>query len=79
MTSVNKTTSAALCPGCDTKIYFHRPPKLGDFVSCTECGDMVEVINLAPLTLDWSIDDDDDVWLDDDDDNDDEISDDDFD
>ncbi|MFN2126104.1 MAG: hypothetical protein ACK2UP_21630 [Candidatus Promineifilaceae bacterium] len=72
----------ALCPGCSNEISFYRPPQLGEFVTCPQCGDLVEVVSLSPLTLDWSADiDDDDDWQDewnDDDDYDDDDYDDDF-
>ncbi len=58
----------AQCPGCNNEIAFYKVPKLGEFVTCSECGDLVEVVNLSPLTLDWSADIDDEDWLEDTDD-----------
>jgi lysine biosynthesis protein LysW len=55
----------AQCPGCDNEIVFHKYPKLGEFVTCSKCGDLVEVVSLSPLTLDWSADIDDEDWLED--------------
>ena len=57
---------AAHCPGCKNEILFYRNPRLGEFVTCPKCGDLVEVVSLSPLTLDWSadIDDDDEEWPD---------------
>ncbi len=55
-------TVSAPCPGCHNDIILDRMPKLGSFVTCPTCGDLVEVISLSPLTLDWSLDIDDDVW-----------------
>ena len=55
----------AQCPGCNNDIAFYKVPKLGEFVTCSECGDLVEVVNLSPLTLDWSADIDDEDWLED--------------
>ena len=54
----------AQCPGCSNEIHFNHHPKLGEFVTCPECGDLVEVVSLSPLTLDWSADIDDDDWVD---------------
>jgi len=45
---------SAHCPGCNNEIFFYRSPKLGEFVTCPECEDLVEVVNLSPLSLDWS-------------------------
>jgi lysine biosynthesis protein LysW len=59
-----RRTLFASCPGCDNDIYFDRLPELGTFVTCPECGDLVEVVDLSPLTLDWSADFDDEDWPD---------------
>jgi lysine biosynthesis protein LysW len=64
MTIQTNYTISAACPGCKNNIMFQQVPKLGEFVSCPECGDMVEVVNLSPLTLDWSADIDDEEWPD---------------
>jgi lysine biosynthesis protein LysW len=65
MTTETRKSIIAICPGCRNEIFFYRAPRLGEFVTCPECGDLVEVVNLSPLTLDWSPDiDDDDDWQD---------------
>jgi lysine biosynthesis protein LysW len=64
MTTNTRRSIIAVCPGCQSEIFFYRNPKLGEFVTCPECGDLVEVVNLSPLTLDWSPDIDDDEWQD---------------
>ena len=48
-----KRTITAKCPGCSCNILFYREPKLGEFVTCPECREMVEVMILSPLTQDW--------------------------
>lgn len=58
---ISKTVYAP-CPGCQTDIYIDHYPKLGEFVTCPECGDLVEVVSLSPLILDWSPDLDDEDW-----------------
>ncbi len=58
------------CPGCNTKIRFYDHVELGEFVSCEECGDELEVVQLYPLKLDWAYSDpleDDDQYVDADD------------
>ena len=65
MTISRSFTITAQCPKCKNEIYFYRTPKLGEFVTCSHCGDMIEVVNLSPLTLDWSADIEDEGWPDD--------------
>ncbi|MFN2135738.1 MAG: hypothetical protein ACK2UK_07285 [Candidatus Promineifilaceae bacterium] len=60
-----KREITATCPGCGNEIYFHEMPRLGQFVTCPECGDMTEVISLDPVALDWSSDWEDEEWEDD--------------
>lgn len=64
MTIQTEYHTSARCPGCGARIFFYAKPKLGEFISCKECGDLVEVISLAPLTLDWSADIDEEDWSD---------------
>jgi len=64
MTTQTNYTIIAKCPGCHKEIFFYRDPKLGEFVTCPQCGDMVEVVNLSPLTVDWSADIEDEDWSD---------------
>ena len=64
MTNGRRRTIFTSCPGCDNNIHFDRLPELGTFVTCPECGDLVEVVNLSPLTLDWLADFDAEDWQD---------------
>ncbi len=77
--NVDPKVLVGICPGCGAKIRFHRAVHLGEFVSCDECDDELEVIQVQPLKLDWAyadplddddIDYDDDFFVDDDDDDD---------
>lgn len=72
---------SARCPECDSRIYFPRTPDLGQLITCPECDSALEVVNNAPLNLDWAFEesssgsdrwDDDDYsgWDDDEDDDD---------
>ena len=66
--NVNSRVTLGTCPGCQTKIRFHDYVELGEFVSCQECGDELEVVQLNPLKLDWAYSDPlDDEYLDTDD------------
>lgn len=47
-------TLVAYCPECDTRIRFHEEPRLGQLITCHECGEVSEVISLNPLELEWS-------------------------
>ncbi len=62
MATQTEQTIAAKCPGCSSPIFFYETPKLGEFVSCPMCSDLVEVVALSPLSLDWSADIDDEEW-----------------
>ncbi len=64
MAMQTKRSIIARCPGCKSEIFFYRTPKLGEFVTCPECADLVEVVSLDPLILDWSEDDGEDEWPD---------------
>lgn len=59
----------AYCPECDTRITFKKQPELGQQVTCRECGEVLEVVELEPLELDWAYDEDEeddwDDWEDD--------------
>jgi len=46
----------ARCPECDTRIYFNRPPDLGQILVCPECETSLEVIGTNPVRLDWAYD-----------------------
>ena len=76
MQNPSKKAISATCPGCGARVQFQRMPQLGQFIVCDECDDMLEVVNLNPLTIDWSSDDDldydDEDWDDDDDDDEDD-------
>ena len=59
-----KHTICAPCPGCDNDVYLDGMPELGWIVTCPECGDLLEVVNLIPLTLAWTADVNDERWID---------------
>lgn len=47
----------AYCPSCDSRIrFFASTTKVGTRVTCPECGQMLEVVRLRPLELDWAYD-----------------------
>ena len=52
--NVDSNVMVGICPGCRTRIRFHKRMSLGEFVSCDECGDELEVVQLQPLKLDWA-------------------------
>ena len=64
--SSTRSALVAACPTCDTLIRFAVKPKLGQFVSCPECEDLSEVIQLSPIKLAWAEEDYDDEWEEDD-------------
>lgn len=59
-------TLTAYCRACHSRIRFEERPELYDIVTCPECDEVLEVINLSPIRLDWPSDfGDDDEWSDD--------------
>lgn len=68
----------ATCIECDEEIEINGRPRLGQKVTCPNCGAELEVASINPLELDWAYEDDaDDEDWDDDDFEDDELLDDD--
>lgn len=51
--AVTKPT-VGICPACDTRVRFEKAPKMGQFVTCPECENMLEVVRLSPIKLDWA-------------------------
>ena len=43
----------AFCRACQSRIQFSERPDLYDIVSCPECEETFEVVNLSPIRLDW--------------------------
>jgi lysine biosynthesis protein LysW len=56
----------ANCIECDEEIEISGRPRLGQKVTCTNCGAELEVASINPLELDWAEEDYDDDWEDDD-------------
>lgn len=47
----------ATCVECDEAIEINGRPKLGMRLLCTHCGAKLEVVNLAPVEVDWAYED----------------------
>ena len=62
--------SGARCPDCERKIGLWPSVKVGEQVVCPYCEAELEIINLAPVELDWAYvtPADDDDWDDEDED-----------
>ncbi|MFN2221750.1 MAG: hypothetical protein ACK2UH_04315 [Candidatus Promineifilaceae bacterium] len=66
MTNMKANTLTAFCRSCHSRIRFRERPELYDLVTCPECDEVLEVISLSPIRLDWPSDfGDDDEWSDD--------------
>ena len=61
-----KVAKRVRCPECGYRVEMPVRARLGTRVECDECGELLEVINLDPLELDFAEWDDD--WDDDEDD-----------
>ena len=46
----------AFCPDCEDPIQLGDRPKVGQRVTCHSCGAELEIIETAPLELDWAFD-----------------------
>jgi lysine biosynthesis protein LysW len=47
----------AYCPNCDSAISSDKP-RMGAVITCGECGQELEVINVSPFEVDFPLDDD---------------------
>lgn len=54
MPSKQDPPKLGVCPSCDTNIRFRSKLYVGQMVTCPECGDMLEVVRLNPIKLDWA-------------------------
>ena len=45
----------AFCPDCEEPVRVANP-KLGQRVTCESCGGELEIVEVAPLELDWAYD-----------------------
>jgi hypothetical protein len=52
--NVTKQTLAAPCPDCEEMIELGPNPHQGQKFTCPNCWAYLEIINLAPLELDWN-------------------------
>lgn len=48
------SSATATCPSCDTNIRLHGKLQIGQMITCPECGDVLEVVQLNPFKLDWA-------------------------
>lgn len=48
------SSAMATCPSCDTNIRLRGKLQIGQMITCPECGDVLEVIQLNPFKLDWA-------------------------
>lgn len=45
----------AYCPDCDANLRL-KSVRLGQQITCRECGTILEVVELNPIELDWAFD-----------------------
>ena len=45
------------CVNCRTQVRVGQRPTVGQLVACHSCGEIMEIIWLDPVELDWPIDD----------------------
>ncbi len=50
-------SNMAYCPECDSRIRLQKKARVGQHISCHECEETLEVVNLNPLELTWAFDD----------------------
>lgn len=44
---------SVLCIGCGSRIALHEELQVGDTVTCEECGEQFEIVNLNPPEIEW--------------------------
>ncbi|MFN2114237.1 MAG: hypothetical protein ACK2T6_00875 [Anaerolineae bacterium] len=63
---MSKSRDGARCPECNAVITFSRTPRVGLLVTCRQCEEELEVVQLDPMRLDYAqFDYDEDEWDDD--------------
>ena len=55
-----------VCPDCEATFTLKEKPEIGKRVTCPECHEVFEVVEVDPVELDWP-DDDYDDWYEDED------------
>jgi hypothetical protein len=45
------------CPTCQAMVVFSEMPVMGERTTCTGCGDMLKVIAISPIKLEWAFED----------------------
>jgi lysine biosynthesis protein LysW len=50
--------TVAVCPDCGETIDMASHPKIGQRVTCRNCDEILEVVDVNPVELDWAYDDD---------------------
>ena len=48
-----KKGHAATCPACGYELRFKKLPKRGNYITCPGCHSFLEVVRVAPLSLEW--------------------------
>jgi len=46
---------ASRCPDCDHPLNFHKQPHIGLLITCGDCGELLEVSQTRPLTLEIAL------------------------
>ena len=46
----------AECPHCEAKVKLHGTPQIGYKVTCSRCGEKLEVFSLDPVEFDYEYD-----------------------
>jgi lysine biosynthesis protein LysW len=41
------------CPNCEDSINFSNQPRIGQKLTCPHCGEVLEVLDLDPIELDF--------------------------
>ena len=49
------------CPECDSEVGLGKTPKIGQKVTCHNCGAFLEIVGTTPIELDWAFDDEDEL------------------
>jgi hypothetical protein len=47
------------CLSCDEEVFVGRNPKVGNFVTCHNCDETFQIIDIEPVLIDWPYDEDD--------------------
>ena len=54
MANFSGNANSAFCPNCDERVNLPKKIMVGQFVTCNNCEDLLEIVSVKPVELDWA-------------------------